>query len=56
MEGNHKKKVNKGVRWKAFLPCDYPDPQLALPEKQDGRAILEMSLGHGRGKKKIAYG
>lgn len=46
MEGNNEKKVNKGVRWKAFLLCNYPDFQLALPEKKEGRATLEMSLGH----------
>jgi len=44
------KKVNKGVRWKAFLLCNYPDSQPTLPEKQEGRAILEMSLGHARKK------
>lgn len=53
MEGNREKKVNKGVRSKAFLLCDYPDSQIALHEKQEGRAMLEMSLGHGR--EKIAY-
>lgn len=38
------------MRWKAFLLCNYPDFQLALPERKEGRATLDMSLGHGREK------
>lgn len=34
----------------SILLCDYPDSRLTLPEKQEGRAMLEMSLGHGREK------